>query len=164
MADPREQRVLDAARTLVQHWDDQDGFGADIIDALAEAVHALDGAPTNSGEVSWLVKDFNALYRASQNALVDPTTEQWLRHQLERLRPAFEMTETARRAARLGIEVRPATDAEASKALDDYHAQHGERLEREALEAFAARGRGAQQAVDDVLAKHEATKKAGEGD
>jgi hypothetical protein len=142
MADAREQRVLDAARTLVQRWDDEDGFGADIIEALREAVHALDRAPASPGEPPWLVKDFNVLYRAARR-FADAChgrgeggegpypAQEALDAQLERLLPAFEMTESARRAAREGF--------------------HD--LRRVFSESDSA-----------VLAAHEATKKAGEGD
>ncbi len=168
MADAQEQRVLDAARTLVEHWDNQDGFGADIIEALRDAVRALDGVTAPRSEPSWLVKDFNILYRTAKRLIErepdargntpDSDLED-LEATLEHLKPAFEMTESVRTAARLGVEIRPATDAEASDGLDRYYAEH-----RERLEGFATRGRNGQQAVDEILAAHEATKKAGEGD
>jgi hypothetical protein len=114
MADAREQRVLDATRTLVQRWDDEDGFGADIIEALREAVHTLDGAPP-----------------VSRCPTCDSPSA--------KLHPAMQWEG----------EVQPCRDAWHDSAE---------------LAAFARRGRSAQQAVDEIIASHEHTKKAGEGD
>ncbi len=95
----------------------------------------------------WLIKDFNVLYRVTHDLLIavgsadEPTVARALNavaSQLDRLRPAFTLTEEVRAAARgslpRGVEVRDATDEEQREALDR------------------------------ALSNYEATKKAGEGD
>jgi len=70
---------------------------------LASAVR--DGSGLDPVE-SWVVKDFNVLYRAADRlvqrmpSIVDETVQDeldWLGAQLARLAPAFEMTETIRK-------------------------------------------------------------------
>lgn len=107
--------------------------GTLVIDAgLGQILARLLEGAEEAGElrvgmsVAWpLVKDFSILYRAAVGAVESETiadartAREYLRLQLERLKPAYETTEFIREAARAGA-TRPATDVDWSRwAADD---------------------------------------------
>jgi len=112
-------RFLAQARTVAEHWRDQEGVNTTEIDRLVETELEYDMAvaedetvpaerPREKPHTPALVKDFHVLYRTAQAALEAlPTVGESranavgaLRAQLLRLLPAFEECEATRRMGR----------------------------------------------------------------
>lgn len=113
-------------RAMATNWLDMDelvcsetGFYGRLVLKLLDAIDSVRGADNAElqqtleralvpapADAHWLVKDFNALYRAAQaavssvdNAKLRSDAIGFLSARLEHLRPAFDMTESARRTA-----------------------------------------------------------------
>jgi hypothetical protein len=98
---------LEQYRTLAESFHDggDEAGVAPVILSLLDEVHRLKAAfvPRPVAEPSWLEKDFQVLYNAALDAsMSSPGTPPWkiLEAQLDRLRPAFEECEVARRMGR----------------------------------------------------------------
>jgi hypothetical protein len=128
-----------------------------------------------SRDSSWLVKDFNVLYRVADETTAAMAVEGYVAHdlatQLARLKPAYELTESVREATRTGLAAPHKSWAE--RGLDLLGKLSGRRTElRPATDAdwrgFASERLDAddprREALDKVLAGVERTKQSGEGD
>ncbi len=105
MSKPLTTEQLDAFRTLAKSVTANDA-GAAMILALLDEVDRLKNAfiPRPLTEVHWLTKDFHVLYRTVEQLVADLDAEKltglgYVKAQIERLRPAFEECEVARRMA-----------------------------------------------------------------